>query len=74
MGVEYDNQPHPRQTELARAMIDAGADAIIGHHSHVLSEVEKYKDGVIFFTGWATLFLTRAGPGQRIVRLYSMIY
>ncbi|MDM8100732.1 MULTISPECIES: CapA family protein [Oceanobacillus] len=48
-GVEYDNQPHPRQTELARAMIDAGADAIIGHHSHVLSEVEKYKDGVIFY-------------------------
>lgn len=48
-GVEYDNQPHPRQTELAKAMIDVGADAIIGHHSHVLSEVEKYKDGVIFY-------------------------
>src|SRR5690625_3782168 len=48
-GVEYDNQPHPRQTELARAMIDVGADAIIGHHAHVLSEVEKYKDGVIFY-------------------------
>ncbi|WP_339285289.1 CapA family protein [Oceanobacillus sp. FSL K6-3682] len=48
-GVEYDNQPHPRQTELARAMIDVGADAIIGHHSHVLQEVEKYKDGVIFY-------------------------
>ena len=48
-GAEYDNQPHPRQTELARAMIDVGADAIIGHHAHVLSEVEKYKDGVIFY-------------------------
>ncbi|MCT1903662.1 CapA family protein [Oceanobacillus sojae] len=48
-GVEYDNQPHPRQTELARAMIDVGADAIIGHHTHVLQEVEKYKDGVIFY-------------------------
>lgn len=48
-GVEYDNQPHPRQRELAEAMIDVGADAIIGHHSHVLSEVEKYKDGIIFY-------------------------
>lgn len=48
-GVEYDNQPHPRQTELAKAMIDVGADAIIGHHTHVLSEVEQYKDGVIFY-------------------------
>jgi poly-gamma-glutamate synthesis protein (capsule biosynthesis protein) len=48
-GVEYDNQPHPRQTEMAKAMIDVGADAIIGHHSHVLSEIEKYKDGVIFY-------------------------
>jgi poly-gamma-glutamate synthesis protein (capsule biosynthesis protein) len=48
-GQEYDNEPHPRQKKLARAMIDVGADAIIGHHSHVLSEVEKYHDGVIFY-------------------------
>src|SRR5699024_8920277 len=31
------------------AMVDVGAVAIIGHHSHVLSEIEQYKDGVIFY-------------------------
>lgn len=48
-GVEYDGEPHPKQQELGRAMIDVGADAIIGHHSHVLSEVEKYNNGIIFY-------------------------
>lgn len=48
-GQEYDKEPHPRQKKLAHAMIDVGVDAIIGHHSHVLSEVEQYKDGVIFY-------------------------
>ncbi|HLQ96323.1 MAG TPA: CapA family protein [Pseudogracilibacillus sp.] len=48
-GAEYDSDPHPDQRELGRAMVDVGADAIIGHHSHVLSEIEQYKDGVIFY-------------------------
>lgn len=48
-GVEYDNTPHPRQKDLGRYMIEMGADAVIGHHSHVLSEIEQYGDGVIFY-------------------------
>lgn len=48
-GQEYDNEPHPRQEKLARAMVDAGADIILGHHAHVLQHVEKYKDAVIFY-------------------------
>jgi len=48
-GQEYDKEPHPRQKKLAHAMVDVGADAIIGHHAHVLSEVEQYKNGVIFY-------------------------
>ena len=49
-GVEYENEPHPRQVELAHAIADAGADAIIGHHPHVLSTVEMYKDTAIFYS------------------------
>src|SRR5690625_5804116 len=37
------------ESGLAKAMIDVGAEASIGKHSYVLSEVEKYKDGVIFY-------------------------
>jgi poly-gamma-glutamate synthesis protein (capsule biosynthesis protein) len=36
--------------KFAREMIDAGADVIIGHHSHVPKGVEVYKGGVILYS------------------------
>ena len=48
-GQEYDSEPSPRQQKLGRAMIDAGADIIVGHHPHVLQSVEAYKK-VLSFT------------------------
>jgi poly-gamma-glutamate synthesis protein (capsule biosynthesis protein) len=35
-GVELDTVPRPEDVERARAMIDAGADVIFGHHAHGL--------------------------------------
>lgn len=49
-GVEYDNNVHPRQQVLGRALVDAGADIVIGHHPHVLEPVEFYKDSVILYS------------------------
>ncbi len=49
-GQEYDSEPSPRQQKLGRAMIDAGADIIVGHHPHVLQSVEAYKKGIIFYS------------------------
>jgi gamma-polyglutamate biosynthesis protein CapA len=49
-GQEYDDEPSPRQQALGRAMIEAGADIIIGHHPHVLQSFEVYKDGIIFYS------------------------
>lgn len=34
-GFEYESQPDPAQETAAKAMLDAGADLIIGHHPHV---------------------------------------
>jgi poly-gamma-glutamate synthesis protein (capsule biosynthesis protein) len=51
---------------LARAAIDAGADLVIGHHPHVLQEIEHYRDGVILYSlGNFTFgsFSTRATVG-----------
>ena len=42
-GVEMNNRPEPWQREFAKQMIDAGADAIIGSHVHVLQGFEYYK-------------------------------
>lgn len=49
-GVEYSTEPTKAQTELAHAFIDAGADIIIGHHPHVVQNVEEYKDGLIVYS------------------------
>ncbi|KAF0819668.1 MULTISPECIES: CapA family protein [unclassified Cytobacillus] len=49
-GQEYDTEATPRQKALAKAMVDAGADIIIGHHPHVLQSFDVYKDGIIFYS------------------------
>mgnify|MGYP006202933765 CR=1 FL=1 len=38
------------QTIAARACIDAGADMILGHHSHVPKAIEMYKGKAIFYS------------------------
>jgi poly-gamma-glutamate synthesis protein (capsule biosynthesis protein) len=38
------------QPVLGHALIDAGADAIIGHHSHSLHPIEVYKGKPIFYS------------------------
>ncbi|OYD09932.1 CapA family protein [Paludifilum halophilum] len=49
-GVEYDNNVHPRQRVFAQALVDAGADIVVGHHPHVLEPVEFYKGSVILYS------------------------
>lgn len=49
-GVEYAHTPTSRQVSLARGAIDAGADIILGTHPHVLQTVERYGDGIIFYS------------------------
>ena len=39
-----------RQRELARLMIDAGADAVIGGHPHRVQDTEQYKGKPIFYS------------------------
>jgi poly-gamma-glutamate synthesis protein (capsule biosynthesis protein) len=48
-GVAYIPEPAPYQAPLARAAIDAGADMILGHHSHILQGVEMYRGRPIFY-------------------------
>ncbi|SES41323.1 CapA family protein [Salipaludibacillus aurantiacus] len=48
-GEEYDSSVHPRQREMAHAMVEAGADLIIGHHAHVLQPIEIHEEAVIAY-------------------------
>lgn len=49
-GNEYIHYPSISQIKLAHKIIDAGIDIIIGHHPHVIQPVERYKNGVIFYS------------------------
>ncbi|MEX2190715.1 MAG: CapA family protein [Bacteroidota bacterium] len=49
-GVERAPLPDDWQVALARRVVDAGADLIIGHHPHVLQGIERYKGAVIAYS------------------------
>ncbi len=49
-GVEKAQYPNDDQITFARAVIDMGADAIVGHHPHVLQGIERHKHGVIAYS------------------------
>ena len=42
-GKEYKERPEEYQRELAKKYIDAGADLVVGSHSHVPQGIEYYK-------------------------------
>jgi len=49
-GHEYYSLPSPRMQEAYRFFIDAGADAVIGHHIHCFSGYELYQNKPIFYS------------------------
>ena len=49
-GAEHINKPSPAQKTIARSLISAGADLILGHHSHMVQGIEKYRNGLIVYS------------------------
>ncbi len=49
-GEEYIGVHNAVQERLAHAFIDAGADAVVGHHPHVIQDVQLYKNAPIFYS------------------------
>ena len=70
----WENEPvaNARQQQLARRMIDAGADAVIGGHPHVTQNVEIYQGKPIIYSVGNFVMRETDNPAQRkgwIVRL-----
>ena len=55
-GTDYSYYPTPKQIKLAHTIIDAGADFLMGHHSHTLQPYEAYKNGYIFYSLGGLIF------------------
>jgi poly-gamma-glutamate capsule biosynthesis protein CapA/YwtB (metallophosphatase superfamily) len=49
-GREGSSRAGNHQRWAAQAMIDAGAHLVIGHHPHVVQEIERYGDGLIAYS------------------------
>jgi poly-gamma-glutamate capsule biosynthesis protein CapA/YwtB (metallophosphatase superfamily) len=49
-GTEKADHPDQGQIAFAHAVINAGADAVIGHHPHVIQGIERYRHGVIAYS------------------------
>ena len=48
-GTEYDDTPFAAQKQLARMIIDNGADMVIGNHAHWAAAMEIYKGKPIWY-------------------------
>lgn len=49
-GTEYAHYPSPRQRKQAISLIEAGADLIVGHHSHVFQGTESYRGKQVYYS------------------------
>jgi AmmeMemoRadiSam system protein B len=49
-GEEYQQANSFSQQQLAHEIIDAGADVVVGHHPHVVQNIEQYHDKMIFYS------------------------
>ncbi len=49
-GNEYEHTHSGAQEKLAHHLIDSGIDVVIGHHPHVVQDIELYKGKPIFFS------------------------
>jgi poly-gamma-glutamate synthesis protein (capsule biosynthesis protein) len=49
-GLEYVPYPPPYVVSAFRAMVDAGADCVIGHHPHVPQGIERWRGRPILYS------------------------
>jgi hypothetical protein len=48
-GVEHVGLPRPDDVAVGRALVDAGADLVVGHHAHVAQPWETYRGATIAY-------------------------
>ena len=49
-GVPYEREPSPEDRAKAHLAVDCGADAVVGHHPHVVQPLEIYRGCPILYS------------------------
>ncbi len=68
-GVEQKNYPEEYQRTLAQKYIDAGADAVIGCHPHVMQGIEFYKGKPIAYS-LGNYWFNKSNKESGMLKLY----
>jgi poly-gamma-glutamate capsule biosynthesis protein CapA/YwtB (metallophosphatase superfamily) len=70
-GKEATSVVQPYQRRAARKAVEAGANVIIGHHPHLLQGIERYRDGIIFYSLGNFVFASKSQTAEvsAIIRL-----
>ncbi len=73
-GWEHRNQYSTEQATVGRAVIDAGADLVIGTHPHVIQGIEKYKDKYIVYSLGNFCFAGNADPEDKRCIIFQQTF
>lgn len=73
-GEEGSHEATDTQVKLGRAMVDAGADLIIGNHSHVYGGVELYKGKYIIYSLGNFCFGGNRNPGDKNCTIFQQTF
>lgn len=72
-GAEWATGPSQAQRDLYRRYLQAGADLVLGHHSHVTQGLEAHEGGLIAYSLgnfiFPGMFLTEYGEESMLLRI-----
>lgn len=71
-GAELDYAPNNNQVKLGRATIDAGADLVVGHHSHRINPIEFYKGKYIVYSLSNFSFAGNSKPADMATYIFQL--
>ena len=73
-GQESRYRPDRVQKNMGRALINAGADLVVGHHPHVLQPVEKYRGHYIAYSLGNFVFGGNINPREKKTEILQVFF
>lgn len=73
-GIEKEYYPTDYQQTTAHALIDAGADLVIGNHPHVLQGVEEYNGRLILYSLGNFCFGGNKNPSDKNTMMFQQTF
>lgn len=71
-GAEKDYAPNTNQQKMGKLAIDAGADLVVGHHSHRMNPIEEYKGKYIVYSLGNFCFAGNSRPADMASFMFQM--